>query len=61
VSVREYWAEEEEDEMLWTNNPEILRVLHAERVRQIQDCRTNRKRGLKLVAMEPEDGAATVR
>ncbi len=47
--------------MLWTNNPEILRVLHAERVRQIQDCRTNRKPGLKLVAMEPEGGAATVR
>ncbi len=47
--------------MLWTNNPEILRVLHAERVRQIQEARTTRKPGLKLVAMEAEAGAATVR
>lgn len=47
--------------MLWTNNPEIVRVLHAERVRQVQAGRATRKPNLKLVAMEAEGGAATVR
>ncbi|MDJ0954699.1 MAG: hypothetical protein QNJ81_13560 [Acidimicrobiia bacterium] len=46
--------------MLWTNNPEILRELHNERVRQIDEHRTTRRPRLKLVAMENEAEAATV-
>lgn len=42
--------------MLWTNNPEMLRELHNERVRQVTDRR--RKPRLKLVAMEAEAEAA---
>ncbi len=53
-------AEDEEDEMLWTNNPEILRELHNERVRQVTGRMTTRKPRLKLVAMENEAEAATV-
>lgn len=46
--------------MLWTNNPEILRALHNERVRQVTDgCRVRQPR-LKLVAMEAEAEAASV-
>ncbi len=46
--------------MLWTNNPEILRALHEERVKQVSDgCRVRRPR-LKLVAMEAEAEAASV-
>ncbi len=46
--------------MLWTNNPEILRELHNERVRQVTGRMTTRKPRLKLVAMENEAEAATV-
>ncbi len=46
--------------MLWTNNPEILRELHNERVRQVSDGLLTRKPRLKLVAMEAEAEAATV-
>ena len=46
--------------MLWANNPEMLRELHNERVRQVEDCRTTRRPRLKLVAMEREAEAATV-
>ncbi len=46
--------------MLWTNNPEILRELHNERVRQLGERRTTRRPRLKLVAMENEAEAATV-
>ena len=45
--------------MLWANNPEILRELHNERVRQAERHTTRRPR-LKLVAMEAEAEAATV-
>ena len=47
--------------MLWTNNPEILRALHNERVRQVSDGRMYRRPRLKLVAMEAEAEAASVR
>ena len=47
--------------MLWTNNPEMLRELHNERIRQVSDARHVRKPRLKLVAMEAEAEAATVR
>jgi hypothetical protein len=50
---------ETEDEMLWTNNPEILRELHNERIRQVSKRTTKRPR-LKLVAMEKEADAASV-
>ena len=46
--------------MLWTNNPEMLRELHNERVRQVSSVRTTRRPRLKLVAMENEAEAATV-
>ena len=46
--------------MLWTNNPEILRELHNERVRQVTKNGFNRKPRLKLVAMEKEADAASV-
>ena len=46
--------------MLWTNNPEILRELHNERIRQVGEMRTTRRPRLKLVAMENEADAATV-
>ena len=46
--------------MLWTNNPELLRALHNERVRQATDGRRVAKPRLKLVAMEAEAEAATV-
>ncbi len=46
--------------MLWTNNPEMMRTLHNERVRQLTENCTNRKRRLKLVAMENEADAASV-
>ena len=47
--------------MLWTNNPEMLRMLHDERVRQVSDGHRVRKPRLKLVAMEAEAEAASVR
>jgi hypothetical protein len=53
-------AEDEENEMLWANNPEMLRELHNERVRQITEHRTTRRPRLKLVAMENEADAASV-
>ena len=40
--------------MLWTNNPEMLRALHNERVRQAAEGRRVTKPRLKLVAMEAE-------
>ena len=46
--------------MLWTNNPEILRALHDERVKQVSDGRRVRRARLKLVAMEAEAEAASV-
>ena len=46
--------------MLWTNNPEILRALHDERMRQVTDGRRVRRSRLKLVAMEAEAEAASV-
>ena len=46
--------------MLWSNNPEMLRELHNERVRQVSGQRTTRRPRLKLVAMENEAEAATV-
>ncbi len=46
--------------MLWTNNPEMLRALHNERIRQVTDGRVTSKPRLKLVAMEAEAEAATV-
>lgn len=46
--------------MLWTNNPEMLRALHDERVRQAADGRRVAKPRLKLVAMEAEADATTV-
>ena len=46
--------------MLWANNPEMLRELHNERVRQVEDHRTTRRPRLKLVAMEREAEAASV-
>ena len=46
--------------MLWMNNPEIMKDLHDERVRQVRaDC-TTRKPRLKLVAMDPDADAASV-
>lgn len=47
--------------MLWTNNPEILRALHNERVRQVTDSHVTRRPRLKLVGMEAEGEAAGVR
>ena len=46
--------------MLWTNNPEMLRALHNERIRQAADGRRVTRPRLKLVAMEAEAEAATV-
>ncbi len=46
--------------MLWTNNPEILRARHDERVRQAIDGRRVTKPRLKLVTMEAEAEAARV-
>jgi hypothetical protein len=46
--------------MLWTNNPEMLRALHSERIRQAADARRVTKPRLKLVAMEAEAEATTV-
>ena len=46
--------------MLWTNNPEMLRELHAERVRQAARSRTTRRPRLKLIARESEAEAGTV-
>ncbi len=46
--------------MLWTNNPEIQRAQHDERVRQAANRRRVTKPHLKLVAMEAEAEAATV-
>jgi hypothetical protein len=46
--------------MLWANNPEMLRELHNERVRQAAGGRRVTKPRLKLVAMEGEAEAATV-
>ncbi len=43
--------------MLWTNNPEIVREMHNERVRQA--TRATRRPRLKLVALENEAEAAT--
>jgi hypothetical protein len=40
--------------MLWVNNPEVLRELHKERIRQLQTVRRPR---LKLIAMEREGDA----
>lgn len=50
----------EGDKMLWANNPEMLRELHNERVRQVGASHTTRRPRLKLVAMEAEGEAATV-
>jgi hypothetical protein len=46
--------------MLWANNPEMLRELHNERVRQVGGGHTNRRPRLKLVAIEAEAEAASV-
>ena len=46
--------------MLWANNPEILRELHNERVRQVAESHTTRRPRLRLVAMEAEAEAASV-
>ncbi|MDJ0498077.1 MAG: hypothetical protein QNJ89_09610 [Acidimicrobiia bacterium] len=46
--------------MLWTNNPEVLRARHDERVRQAMGGHRVIKPRLKLVAMEAEAEAATV-
>ena len=46
--------------MLWSNNPEVVRALHNERVRQATDGRRITRPRLKLVAMEGEAEAATV-
>jgi hypothetical protein len=48
-------GETEEGKMMWANNPEILRELHQERVRQMR--RTMRRPRLKLIAMEREADA----
>lgn len=45
--------------MLWTNNPEMLRVLHSERVRQVREGLVS-KPHLRLVGMEAEAEATTV-
>jgi hypothetical protein len=47
--------------MLWTNNPEMLRALHNERVRQVTDGHVTRRPRLKLVAMDAEAEATSVR
>ena len=46
--------------MLWMNNPEMLRELHNERVRQVHSRRTTSRPRLRLVAMENEAETATV-
>jgi hypothetical protein len=46
--------------MLWTNNPEIMKVLHEERVRQVGAGCTTRKPRLKLVAMDLDADEASV-
>jgi len=46
--------------MLWSNNPEIMRAVQPERIRQAHEGRTTRKPDLKLVAMEAEAEATTV-
>ena len=46
--------------MQWANNPEILREMHNERVRQAERSFTLRRPRLKLVAMEAEAKAASV-
>jgi hypothetical protein len=45
--------------MLWMNNPEIVRELHNQRIRQAKGDRTTRKPRLKLIAMENEADAAS--
>jgi len=47
--------------MLWTNNPEVLRALHDERIRQLRDTREPRRRLLRLVAVETGKAGTTVR
>lgn len=46
--------------MLWTNNPEVLRALHDERIRQLRDTREPRRRLLRLVAIKTEGTGPTV-
>ena len=46
--------------MLWMNNPEMLREMHNERIRQADSRRTTSRPRLRLVAMENEADAATV-
>lgn len=46
--------------MLWTNNPEMMRALHNERVRQVREGYVTRKPRLKLVAMDNEADATSV-
>ncbi len=46
--------------MLWTNNPEMIRTMHDERVRQVKNGCWSRKPRLKLVAMDNEADAASV-
>lgn len=46
--------------MLWTNNPEMMRALHNERIRQVTAGCLTRKPRLKLVAMDNEADAASV-
>ena len=60
MSGRGSLAESKETEMLWTNNPEILRELHNERRRQVSRHQATTRSRLKLVAMEAEAEAATV-
>ncbi len=45
--------------MLWTNNPEIMKTLHDERVRQVRAGCTTHKPRLKLVAADT-DAASVV-
>ncbi len=45
--------------MLWMNNPEIVRELHDQRIRQMKDDTITRRPRLKLVAMENEADAGS--
>jgi hypothetical protein len=56
-TVRYQLTGTEEGRMLWTNNPEIVRELHDQRIRQLHKHRTTRKPRLKLIGMENEADA----
>lgn len=46
--------------MMWINNPEMLREVHAERVRRVSEQPRLRRR-LRVVDPTSEDAPATVR